>query len=219
MKYMDITKWKKIASEAKRADKYLYKVCNWEEGDKDYNDDVYVSDAWDWGTEWIDSWYDAVEVNGLYELNGKKIHILYKSPRNGVNDNDIFGHDDIINGLHQFGFDDALFLQIDYNHSDFKVSEIEWIVVAVVDGIKKLIIPHRMGYYNPKSEFWYEWSDCGEYFDYHDLVGDNEVPVHDTVDWKRVDDFNVEYLSWYNREYDMENSGYNLGWANMKRIA
>jgi hypothetical protein len=221
-KFMDITKWKKIVARAKRADKNLEKVSNWSVEHKDYDDGVSVMDAWEWGTCWIDDWYDTVVENGLYDLNGKKIHILYKSPKVHVDDGNIFGHDEIINGLNRFGFNDVEYLQIDYSYSDFRVEEIEWIVVAVVDGIKTLIIPYKKGDYNPKDDFWHDWyelaRDDDNCFDNDDLVGESQVSVHDTVEWYG-DKKNVEYLSYYKREYDNYNSGYNISWSNMRRIA
>lgn len=224
--YMDIMKWKKIASEAKKADKYLDKVKYWEDTDPDYNDDVYVSDAWEWGCSWIDSWYDAVEVNGLYELKGgKKVHILWKSPKVSVNDNNIYGPDEIMNGLSDWGFDDRRFIQIDFNSdsNNLHSSCLEWVVVAMIDGVKKIIIPHKKGYYIPTNDAWYEWLSIADNetielggevdFDGPKVMDNSTFEYdngHEVKDWE-----SLSYFDCQERDYN----GYNLIWANMRRIA
>lgn len=221
-KFMEITKWKKIEARAKRANKWLDKVANWSEEDDDYNDDVSYMDAWEYGTEWIDNWYDAVVENGLYDLNGKKIHILYKSPRVDVDDGVTDGHHEILIGLDRFGFRTENFIQIDYNHEDWKAETIEWCVVAVVDGIKTLIIPHKKGDFNPKDESWGAWheiakNDDSGHVEYDDVMEDDVIANHDSVDYMKST--NIEYLSWYCRNYDYENSGLDIRWSKMRRMA
>lgn len=223
-RYMDIMKWKKIASDAKKSQKYLSKVMNWDESDKDYNDDVSIQDAWEWGTDWIDSWYDVVVENGLYELGDKKVHILYKSPKLYVGGEiDIDNRDKIIDGLTEWGYSDNRFIQIDRdtNYGTLHSHHLEWFVVAVVDGRKKLIIPHLMGDLIPTDGNWYEWNGIAEGGDYidEDSVVDfdgEKVMNEETYEYDNYND--TECLSYkYVSDYDA--MGYDIRWANMRRIA
>lgn len=224
--YMDIMKWKKVVSEAKRADKYLDKVKNWDEDDDDFDDDVYVSDAWEWGTGWIDSWYDAVVENGLYELGDKKVHIIYKSPKMFSMGEVVYeNRDEMINRLNQFGFGDNLLIQIDTNdYSDLYPTYIDWFVVAVIDGKIKLIIPTKEGNYIPTEEFWYEWDSLTSDLGY----GVDSIEVGQVVDYdgekvmgldsfKWNDEDNLIDLSYKSRK-EMDSYYYDISWANMKRI-
>jgi hypothetical protein len=220
-KFMDIMKWKKIAARAKRADKNLEKVKNWEEGDKDYNDNVSVSDAWEYGNGWIDDWYDTVVENGLYELGGKKVHILYKSPR--YNDGYDEGYNEIMNNLVKWGYSDCRIIQIDLdnNYNTLHASHLDWFVVAVVDGIKKMIVPYQNGSYIPTDDCWHEWNSIAgvdeeiEIDDVIDITGEDKVMSWDTFEYDKSND--MICLSWMLRSGD--ECGFDIRLANMKRIA
>lgn len=225
-KFMEITKWKKIAARAKNANKNLEKVKNWEPGDKDYNDDVYVCDSWECGNGWIDDWYDTVVENGLYELDGKKVHILYKSPRYETNDNNIFGPDEIISNLDKWGYSDCRIIQIDLNknYNTLHASHLDWFVVAVVDGIKKMIVPCQNGSFIPTDDCWYDWNQIAdddgydgiEVNDVIDIDGEDKVMSWDTFEYDNDND--IIYLSWMLRS-ERDECGFDTTLANMKRIA
>lgn len=210
--YMDIMKWKKVVSEAKKADKYLDKVRDWEEDDNDFDDDVSIQDAWEWGTKWIDSWYDTVVVNGLYELNGKKVHIIHKE---FCNDSRDFGGETskmgLINEISKWGFDGGFGISIDDRDDVYNVSKTYWFVVANIDGVYNLILPYRNGHYKPKKDNVTDFDryQDGDYVEYKFSEFGNVVEGN----WD-------ERVSWLGDGIISDCSyDYDLSWANMKRIA
>jgi len=209
-KFMDITKWKKVVSKAKHAQKYLDKVSNWEEGDKDYDDDVSNYDAWNWGCNWLGEWFDTIEVNGLYELNGKKIHIIHKEFCNNNRDFSLIEtKPGLASEIDKWGFG-GTGIMIDDNDGDYTVHKTWFFVVANIDGVYNLILPSKEGCYKPLKRIFSridKSKDCDEV----NFEGDIDEMIEDN--W----DKNVNWLSCgisSDNIYD-----YDISWANMKRIA
>jgi len=206
-KFMDITKWKKVVSKAKQAQKYLDKVRDWDEDDIYYDDDVSVCDAWSWGSDWVNDWFNTVEVNGLYELDGKKIHVIHKESSIEVND---WG---FVDKIGSFGFDKGLGISIE-NGDDrsWSIDKAHWFMVVTIDGIINLILPSRNGNYKPSKSGMSYWNRFSS--------GDNSefgkgVVIDEMIEFN--DDERVSWLSW---EVSCEdNYDYDISWANMRRIA
>ena len=208
--FMDVTKWKKVVSTAKKASKFLDKVSNWDEDDKDYDDDVSVCDAWEWGSGWLGNWFDAIEVNGLYELNGKKVHIIHKEFCNNNRDFSLIEtKPGLASEIEKWGFGETG-IMIDDNDGSYMVHKTWFFVVANIDGVYSLILPTKEGSYKPSNEIFLDIDRCQD-VDEVNLEGDIDEMIKSNYSK------NVHWLS-----YNISSEGiydYDLSWTNMRRIA